>query len=289
MVNQELKVAKKVLEYFSSDEFSVDSAIRWALIYEDQSFDLVNKGMPKQCFMGLSGQPKGSKYFVFWNFYRRKYEGCYNVTKPRPLTNYEKEYIRYIVKNSILSPCFYTKNVNEIFENGCIMNTDMPAQFVYSAASSIRYVSEFPEIPEMWNYFRKHISDDESLILAHLFLPVKEDDKTTHYLSNPYWSSQHKWMVGSHEFGPNEFKIFCDRNLIGLEGLPSFSENCDFTNVVKIWKPNRRLSHKKFVWIGGTKCESSHWNSPVPCVRRYSFENLKEDIKAMLEVNCVNT
>ncbi len=285
MVNQELKVAKKVLEYFSSPESARNSSMNWAFIHKGQSFEDVYKRRGQACFGGLESNFKtGSKYFVFWNFYRRK---IYNYSTP--LTNYEKNYIRYIVEDSIFSSCFHTKKVKTIFKNGCIMHTNMPAQFVYSAASSIRYVSEVPEIPEMWNYFRKYIGEDESLVLAHLFLPVNEDDKTTHYQSNPYWSSQHKWMVGPHKFGPNEFKIFCDRNLIGLEGLPSFSENCDFTNVVKIWKPNRRLSHKKFVWIGGTECESSRWNSVVPCVRQYSFENLKEDIKAMLEVNRVNT
>ena len=289
MVNQELKVAKKVLEYFSSDEFSVDSAIRWALIYEDQSFDLVNKGMSKHCFMGLSGQPKGSKYFVFWNFYRRKHEGRYNVTKPRPLTNYEKEYIRYIVKDSIFSPCFHTKNVNEIFESGCIMNTDMPAQFVYAAASSIRYVSEFPEIPEMWSYFRKYISDDESLVLSHLFYPEKTEDQIISYSSRPIWSSGHKWMVGPSYFGKNEFKRFCDRDLKGLKGLPSFSQNSDFTDVAKIWRKSRLNNvpeRKQFTWVDGSD-QNSNWSTNF--VKKYNFENLEKDIKSMLEVNCVNT
>ena len=285
MIGQELKVAKEVLEYFSSDESSVDSAIRWALIYEDQSFNFVNKDMSKACFGGLSGQPKGSKYFVFWNFARRKYGSRYPPFNPSPLTNYEKKYIRYIVKDSIFSPCFHTKNVNEIFESGCIMNTDMPAQFVYSAASSIRYVSESPHIPEMWSYFRKYISDDESLVLSHLFYPKKIEDKTIAYSSRPMWSNQHGWMVGPSYFGKNEFKRFCDRDLKGLKGLPSFSQNSNFSNVTKIWREDsyHNLSgNQKFTWPRETDDGDGD-------LKKYNFENLEKDIKAMLEVNCVNT
>lgn len=279
MTNKALTLSKKVLDYFSNNETHSIGGVSWALIYDNQSIEEVSKYQGQPCFAGLASRKQGAKYFIFWCFSRRVFS---DDNKKKKLEDHEIDYIKYIVKDSIFAPCFQTKNVNKIFNRGVIMKTDKPAQFVYSAATCIRYVSEYPDLVKMWSIFREHIGDDAALILAHLFLPKHPDM----YISQACWSSQHKWMVGPAYFGVDQFKRFLERDLTGMNGFPSFSENTDYSRVVKIWNCSaicKIPENKRLQWTNGFEKIESNWSKIS--YREYNYKNLKEDLKAMMEIN----
>ena len=155
----------------------------------------------------------------------------------------------------------------------------MPAQFVYAAASCIRYVNEYPEISFFWFKFREYVGDDAALILAHLFM--KDGDTT--YVSNPFWSSQHKWMDGPSKFGKKEFKRFVERDLSCLEGLPSLYENSDFRDVTTIWRKSFIIN--KFEWAGGE--DIKYTGLSCNYIKRYNYDEMEKDLKLMMEINDV--
>lgn len=283
MTDKALSLAKKVLKNFSDSETQVRGAVSWAVIYNEKDVETVKKHPGEACFFNLTGKKKGAKYFVFYPFSKRNRTGN---DKGNKLEDHELDYIKYIVKQSVFAPCFQTNNAKTIFKRGVILETDMPAQFVYSAATAIRYVSEYPDIITMWSKFREHIGDDAALVLSHLFKP--RHGAPEKYISNPYWSSGHQWMSSPSEFGVDEFKRFLERDLTGMNNLPSFSENTNFRGVTRIWKEQGAASrgvpeNKKFKWNSGCEKKESHWSNVS--IREYDYENLKKDLHAMMEIN----
>ena len=260
-----LEVAKEVGESFYALDREDSRGLAWACIYENQKTKQVKTFLNQTCFMSLPHQPAGAEYLVFSRF----------LDENLPFNASEKAFLSYIMNDSVFSSCFHTKTPSEILEQGVILKTHLPAQLVFAAACNIRYVNEKPYIINFWTIFKEIIGDDAALVFAHMF--HKKDDEE--YLQKDSWASPHTWLSPQGSFGKEQFKKYLLRDLTGMYGLPSFKNSPSFYDVTKIWKTNIIDKVTKLEFTEGKK---STENSSIS----YKFENVKNDITKMKEINC---
>ena len=281
-----LTVAREVLEFFNAPETKNTGGISFACVSKGIKLKDVKFRQGHACFGSLLSYNDHPEYLIASLFLNRNFTA-------EPIKKREKEYVSFIIKRSVFADCFQTKNINSVFEKGVILKTHLPAQFVYSALVSLRYLKEYPDIPMFWSKFRKHVSGEEALILSHLFLPV---DRLT-YMSNPYWGAMHQWINDTTRFGKREMAAFVNRDLSRLQDFPSFKERSSFKGSTIIWSENQiydaRIQPPAWVekpgqikFVGGDKrIRVGTWSSST--YLGYSYNNMAEDSLKMLEANRV--
>ena len=289
MANDLLKQAKDLLNDMSSMEVIKDylGAVSMACVIEDKEpYKVYNTA----CFHPFLSWKGHADYLIFWTFAKKKYEHKYpNIVKEinTKITKNEKEFIKYIVKRSVFAKCFVTKSFRTVWNKGAILDTKFSAQMVYSAASSIRLVSEYPFVIENWNVFRKFVDDDVAFIFAHFFVKDKENS----YIKNIYFGGGHTWINSANQFGKIELKNILNRRSSMEKQLPSFKERCHYKDATRIWSEGSWKdeyksvpNHQKIEWPEG-EAVTSRWAS-CPTTG-YKTKTIETVLNKMLEINHV--
>ncbi|KKK49855.1 hypothetical protein LCGC14_3130850, partial [marine sediment metagenome] len=262
MANDLLKQAKDLLNDMSSMEVIKDylGSVSMACVIEDKEpYKVYNIA----CFHPFLSWGGHADYLIFWPFARKKFEHTYpSLVKEinTKITENEKEFIKYIVKRSVFAKCFVTKSFRTVWNKGAILDTKFSAQMVYSAASSIRLVSEYPYVIENWNVFRKFVDDDVAFIFAHFFVKNKENS----YIKNIYFGGSHTWINSANQFGKIELKNILNRRSPMGKQLPSFKEKPDYRNATRLWSEGNWSdryetvpNHQKIEWPEGDEIDDT--------------------------------
>ena len=217
------------------------------------------------CYMSLVYNEGPISYFV-----------DHPLLQIKKLKEYEKNYIKWLVNDSVFNEVFYTKDIDEILNYGVIYNVKKSAQFVLCAASSLRYVYEMPHIVKFWDRFFKYMSGDKALIFAHMFREVSKKEYTRGNTGN----TNHQWFK-SDEFGLNEFKQFVSNK---HNKLIPMSKKTNYKGLVSPWKKDN------FVELSVPRGKTKQIDTDFSYISMEIFEisNLKRDCKKLLEINHVN-
>ena len=291
MANDLLKQAKNLLNDMSSMEVIKDylGAVSMACVIEDKEpYKVYNTA----CFHPFLSWKGHADYLIFWTFAKKKYEHKYpNIVKEinTKITKNEKEFIKYIVKRSVFAKCFVTKSFRTVWNKGAILDTKFSAQMVYSAASSIRLVSEYPYIIENWNVFREFVDDDVAFIFAHFFMK----DAKGNYNQKTCFGGGHTWINTKDRFGKIELRNILNRHIPMKKNLPSFKEKPDYRDATRLWSEgnwNNRYkpvpNHQKIEWPEGDEIDdTSRWSSSS--LIGYKEKTIETVLNKMLEINHV--
>ncbi len=294
-----LSIAQAARDRLSDKRYMRWGANSFVCIQENENVEDCFYNYAVTCYGYLKDYKGHAEYFATWPFIRRHCDlkfteqgGHFVKTREsrNSLKDFERHYLDYIIRRSIFSPCFQTKNHDIIFNRGVIFKTHLPAQIVYLAAGAVRYVNEQPNFVQLWNVFKEEVSEDEAFFLAHLF--YYEGGNATTYKERPNWGGEHKVFPGPKVIGKYELKQFLDRNMDRAEELPSFKEKSDFTNVSILWSRKNHDNMKKAVieeerikLYEGQLGFAMPPNSTEIVLKSFSFDNIKEDLTEILERN----
>jgi len=115
-------------------------------------------------------------------------------------------YVDWWVRESLFSEAFVTKDADVILNQGVILDCQYSCYHVMIAAVGLRYMREMPEIVERWDVFRKYVSPDAAIVLAHLF-SKSEDDWISGYRSpnsGHLWWQKGWWRQDLHQIVSRE-------------------------------------------------------------------------------------
>ena len=295
MANALLEQAKDLLNDMSSFEAQKNylGSVSMACVIEDEEpYKVYNTA----CFHPFLSWRGHANYLVFWPFSRKKFKSKY----PNPsvkaintkISKDEKEFIKYIIKRSVFAKCFVTKSFRTVWNKGAILDTKFSAQMVYSAASSIRLVSEYPYIIENWNVFREFVDDDVAFIFAHFFMK----DAKGNYNQKTCFGGGHTWINTKDRFGKIELRNILNRHIPMKKNLPSFKEKPDYRNATRLWsegnwndKYEPVPNHQKIEWPEGDVVANygRRWGSIIDPNIRYKAETIGTVLNKMLEINHV--
>jgi hypothetical protein len=116
-------------------------------------------------------------YSIIGNIYPKGKNSIFIDSSVYPFyTNYKrdekkfKDYIKWLVRKSMFAPAFISKDPEKIWKRGALFNAEKyAAYYIIAAATALRYVSENPEIIDVWYRLRDYCSYNQAWLLAHHF------------------------------------------------------------------------------------------------------------------------
>lgn len=144
-----------------------------------------------------------------------------------------KTYLHFLMNDSCFAPCFITKDVNEAWELGTVMDAkNFSAQYLITAGMAIRMITEYTNIVKTWFQLSNEMDGNQALYFAHMFA-YSEGMNGGVFMPTVY-SGGHYWF--DYRQHRNQFRLMVDKKVdpLGGNGVP-FNQSCNYGGLAALF------------------------------------------------------
>ena len=238
--------------------------------YDELNYSLSNYGLldyngkcleewrGEACYTELNHTSTTENVALFYDYPRTSQKIMYPATEKDA-----KNLMHWIANDSPWQEMFETRDAEEMFYMGFILNSRANAKLTISAAMAIRSISEFPRTTYYWNLFKDHICPEAAYVFAHAAWPT--DDAV---MFENVWGSNHTAFM-SKGFGQEALHNFMQHKIPTKDEPETFRFDQNFEGVSYIWEKRERGAYLDLEHLG-----------TIPLCK------LSTELPKLLEFNC---
>lgn len=190
-------------------------------------------------------------------------------------------YINWLVKRSLFAPAFISKDAKKIWKRGALFNAEKyPAYYIIGAATALRYISENPEIVDVWHLLRPYTSDNQAFVLAHHFKHFRVGEQVIGLVGQ--CSS-----TNTNHIIPSPPTLNIRNRKFNRHGTAPMAKDSNYRGLGRIWGEAKYTTYFALLLCYPKYSLSKSTNSfgKAISLTYYPLDDIKRVVKEVLELN----